>query len=81
MAKPGSIHKNYKTVKVVRTDGTDFITRSTLGLEVYKTDIDPANHPAWNKDMVNFINTKVGQVEGFNTRFAGMNFLDTKSGG
>ncbi|MDF3047971.1 MAG: ribosomal protein [Candidatus Midichloriaceae bacterium] len=76
MAKPGSIHKNYRVITVKRTDGTEFTTRSTYHGDVYRTEIDPANHPAWNKDLINFINTKVGQVEGFNTRFAGLNFLD-----
>jgi large subunit ribosomal protein L31 len=78
MPRQTSIHPKYKEVKVIRTDGSSFVTRSTLGAEEYKTDIDPANHPAWNRSLVNFVNTKVGQVEDFNSRFAGLNFLDTK---
>ena len=38
-----NIHPNYHKIKVVMTDGTEFVTRSTWGKEndVLKLDIDP----------------------------------------
>ena len=43
------IHPNYHTIKVVMTDGTEYLTRSTWGKEgdTLNLDIDPKSHPAW----------------------------------
>ena len=43
------IHPEYHTIKVVMTDGTEFMTRSTYGSEgdTLNLDIDPTSHPAW----------------------------------
>ena len=43
------IHPHYHTIKVVMTDGSEFVTRSTYGSEGDKLalDIDPKTHPAW----------------------------------
>ena len=42
-------HPNYHMIKVVMTDGTEFMTRSTYGREgdTLNLDIDPKTHPAW----------------------------------
>ena len=43
------IHPDYHAIKIVMTDGSEFITRSTWGKEndVMHLDIDPKSHPAW----------------------------------
>ena len=43
------IHPQYHYIKVVMTDGTEFLTRSTYGAEgdTLNLDIDPTTHPAW----------------------------------
>jgi large subunit ribosomal protein L31 len=43
------IHPDYHTIKVVMTDGTEYLTRSTYGKEgdTLNLDIDPSTHPAW----------------------------------
>src|SRR6266498_1820499 len=43
------IHPDYHTIKVVMTDGTEYMTRSTWGKEgdTMNLDIDPTTHPAW----------------------------------
>ena len=43
------IHPDYHEIKVVMTDGTEYITRSTYGEPgaVLHLDIDPKTHPAW----------------------------------
>ncbi len=44
-----NIHPDYHTIKVVMTDGTEYMTRSTWGKEgdTMNLDIDPTTHPAW----------------------------------
>ena len=43
------IHPEYHLIKVVMTDGTNFMTRSTYGEAgaTLNLDIDPNTHPAW----------------------------------
>ncbi|TIW30323.1 MAG: 50S ribosomal protein L31, partial [Mesorhizobium sp.] len=43
------IHPDYHTIKIVMTDGTEYMTRSTWGKEgdTMNLDIDPTTHPAW----------------------------------
>ena len=43
------IHPDYHRIKVVMTDGTEFVTYSTYGSEgdTLKLDIDSKTHPAW----------------------------------
>ena len=43
------IHPDYHTIKVVMTDGTEYLTRSTYGKEgdTLNLDIDSKSHPAW----------------------------------
>jgi large subunit ribosomal protein L31 len=42
-------HPDYHPIKVVMTDGTEYVTRSTYGAEgdTLTLDIDPTTHPAW----------------------------------
>ena len=43
------IHPNYHPIKVVMTDGTEYVTRSSWGRDgdTLNLDIDPKSHPAW----------------------------------
>lgn len=67
-------HPDYHTIKVVMTDGTEYETRSTWGKEgdTMRLDVDPKVHPAWTGNSNSLRQT--GQVEKFNSRFAGISF-------
>ena len=59
------LHPNYHMIKVVMTDGTEFMTRSTLGKEgdTLNLDIDPNTHPAWTGGTQQLIaNLPAGQA-------------------
>jgi large subunit ribosomal protein L31 len=69
------IHPQYHLIKVVMTDGTEFLTRSTYGQEgaTLHLDIDPKTHPAWTGGSAQLID-RGGRLSRFNSRFGGMNF-------
>ena len=62
-------HPEYNFVEVVMTDGTKFVTRSTMGGEgkVLNLDIDPASHPAWTGGPQRV--TEKGRVSKFKNKF------------
>ena len=66
------IHPDYHDITVVMTDGTEYITRSTMGKpgDTLKLDIDPKSHPAWTGQ--HRILDSSGQVARFNKRFSGL---------
>ena len=66
------IHPEYHDINIVMTDGTEYITRSTMGKEgdTLKLDIDPKSHPAWTGQ--HRILDSGGQVARFNKRFSGL---------
>lgn len=68
-------HPHYHMIKVVMTDGTEFMTRSTLGAEgdTLNLDIDPKTHPAWTGGSQQLMD-RGGRLSRFNSRFAGINF-------
>jgi large subunit ribosomal protein L31 len=67
------IHPNYHFIKVVMTDGTEFVTRSTWGKDGDKMnlDIDPKTHPAWTGGSQQLMD-RGGRLSKFNNRFAGL---------
>ena len=69
------IHPDYHFIRVVMTDGTDFITKSTYGKDGDKMnlDIDPKTHPAWTGGTGAMLD-RGGRVSKFNNRFAGLSF-------
>ncbi len=69
------LHPNYHMIKVVMTDGTEFMTRSTLGKDgdTLNLDIDPNTHPAWTGGTQQLMD-RGGRLSRFNSRFAGINF-------
>ena len=68
-----NIHPDYHEIKVVMTDGTEFVTRSTWGKDgdVMQLDIDPKSHPAWTGGSAQMMD-RGGRVSRFNKRFEGL---------
>jgi large subunit ribosomal protein L31 len=66
------IHPEYHTIKVVMTDGSEFVTRTTWGNEgdVMNLDIDPKSHPAWTGGQQQIMD-RGGRVSRFQKKFAG----------
>jgi large subunit ribosomal protein L31 len=64
------IHPNYHTIKVVMTDGTEYLTRSTWGREgdTLNLDIDSKTHPAWTGGSQQLLD-RGGRLSRFNSRF------------
>jgi large subunit ribosomal protein L31 len=69
------IHPEYHTIKVVMTNGTEFLTRSTWGKEgdTLNLDIDPTTHPAWTGGSQQLLD-RGGRLSRFNSRFGGLSF-------
>lgn len=69
------IHPEYHTIKVVMTNGTEFLTRSTYGKEgdTLNLDIDPTTHPAWTGGSQQLLD-RGGRLSRFNSRFGGLSF-------
>jgi large subunit ribosomal protein L31 len=66
------IHPEYHEIKVVMTDGVEFVTRSTWGEpgQTLTLDIDPNTHPAWTGGPQRVLDT--GRVARFRNRFKGL---------
>jgi large subunit ribosomal protein L31 len=66
------IHPDYHAIKIVMTDGSEFITRSTWGKEndVMHLDIDPKSHPAWTGGQQQLMD-RGGRVSRFQKKFSG----------
>ena len=69
------IHPDYHTIKVVMTNGTEFLTCSTYGKEgdTLNLDIDPSTHPAWTGGSQQLLD-RGGRLSRFNSRFGGLSF-------
>jgi large subunit ribosomal protein L31 len=67
------IHPKYHMIKVVMTNGTEFMTRSTYGEAgaTLNLDIDPNTHPAWTGGTQQLMD-RGGRLSRFNSRFAGI---------
>ncbi len=67
------VHPNYHQIKVVMTDGTEFITYSTYGKEgdELHLDIDPTTHPAWTGGDQR-LTDRGGRLSRFKKKFEGM---------
>ena len=67
------IHPHYHMIKVVMTDGTEFMTRSTYGKEgdALNLDIDPNTHPAWTGGSQQLLD-RGGRLSKFNSRFGNL---------
>lgn len=67
------IHPQYHLIKVVMTDGTEFLTRSTYANETLHLDIDPKTHPAWTGGSQQLLD-RGGRLSRFNSRFGNLGF-------
>ncbi|MGI6244801.1 MAG: 50S ribosomal protein L31 [Pseudochelatococcus sp.] len=69
------IHPDYHFIKVVLTNGTEYVTRSTYGKpnDQLNLDIDPTSHPAWTGGSQQLLD-RGGRVSRFNSKFAGISF-------
>ncbi|MDO6964956.1 50S ribosomal protein L31 [Rhizobium alvei] len=67
------IHPDYHMIKVVMTDGTEYMTRSTWGSEgqTMNLEIDSKSHPAWTGGNQQLMD-RGGRVSKFNKRFSGL---------
>jgi large subunit ribosomal protein L31 len=63
------IHPDYKEVTVEMSDGTSFVTRTTMKTKdgVYKTEVDSKNHPFYigSDRMI----ASAGRVDKFNKKY------------
>jgi large subunit ribosomal protein L31 len=66
-------HPHYHMIKVVMTDGTEYMTRSTYGKEgdTLNLDIDPNTHPAWTGGSAQLLD-RGGRLSRFNSRFGSL---------
>ncbi|MEQ8813130.1 MAG: 50S ribosomal protein L31 [Thalassobaculum sp.] len=66
------IHPDYHEIKIIMTDGSEYMTRSTYGEPgaVIRLEIDPKSHPAWTGQ--HRIVDSGGQISRFNKRFGGL---------
>jgi large subunit ribosomal protein L31 len=64
------IHPDYHPIKVVMTDGTEYMTRSTYGKagDTLQLDIDPKTHPAWTGGGQHLID-RGGRLSRFKSKF------------
>jgi large subunit ribosomal protein L31 len=69
------IHPQYHMIRVVLTDGSEFMTRSTYGEDgaTLNLDIDPKTHPAWTGGSQQLLD-RGGRLSRFNSRFGNMSF-------
>jgi large subunit ribosomal protein L31 len=72
-AMKADIHPNYHMIKVVMTDGSEFVTRSTYGEPggTLHLDIDPKTHPAWTGGSQQLLD-RGGRLSRFNSRFGNL---------
>jgi large subunit ribosomal protein L31 len=67
------IHPDYHSIKVVMTDGTEYMTRSTYGADgdTLNLDIDPKTHPAWTGGQQQLLD-RGGRLSKFKNKFANL---------
>ena len=67
------IHPDYHSIKVVLTDGTEYMTRSTYGSEgdTLTLDIDPKTHPAWTGGGQHLVD-RGGRLSRFKKKYEGL---------
>ncbi len=73
MKKDPDFHPHYHQIKVVMTDGSEFMTYSTYGSEgdTLSLDIDPTSHPAWTGGDQKLMD-RGGRLSRFKKKFEGM---------
>ena len=73
MKRTPDLHPDYHQIKVVMTDGTEYLTYSTYGSEgdTLNLDIDPRTHPAWTGGDQRLMD-RGGRLSRFNSRFGNL---------
>ena len=73
MKKSADVHPDYHQIKVVMTDGTEFITYSTYGAEgdTLSLAIAPTTHPAWTGGDQKLLD-RSGRLSRFKKKFEGL---------
>lgn len=68
-----AIHPKYHEIKVVMTDGSEFVTRSCYGKpgDTLNLDVDPKSHPAWTGGQQQLMD-RGGRLSRFNSKFGGL---------
>lgn len=68
-------HPEYHMIKVVMTDGSSYMTRSTYGKDgdTLQLDIDPKSHPAWTGGSQQLMD-RGGRLSRFSKKFEGFGF-------
>ncbi len=63
------IHPDYKEMKVILSDGSEILTRSTMSLKdgEYRSEIDSKNHPFYTKNQN--LQKKADRIDRFNKRY------------
>jgi large subunit ribosomal protein L31 len=61
------IHPEYHSLTVTLADGTTMVTRSTMKVDSYKSDVDRTNHPFFTGKR-QYVDT-AGRVEKFRRRY------------
>ena len=67
------IHPDCHAIKIVMTNGAEYMTRSTWGKEgdTMNLDIDPTTHPAWTGGQHNLLD-RGGRLSKFKKRYEGL---------
>jgi large subunit ribosomal protein L31 len=70
MAKK-NIHPQCHSISLLLSNGTTIAVESLWGKEgdIMKLDVDPTNHPVWNRDKNTFVNTNNSQVMKFKKKY------------
>lgn len=61
------IHPDYDFLTVRLADGTEFVTRSTMGTEEYHSEVDSTNHPFYTGKQT--VVDTAGRVEKFRRKY------------
>jgi ribosomal protein L31 len=75
MAKK-NIHPTTSKVKITSTSGEVYELDMCSKAKSIILDIDPAKHPAWNREKKNYVNATDADVSKFNDFFGDISDLD-----
>lgn len=73
-ARKDSIHPKFQEIEVIMTDGSKVKTRSTVKDKTMKLDVDPLNHPAWQKDSNKEDLNRFSSVQDFADKYGDLEF-------
>jgi large subunit ribosomal protein L31 len=78
-AMKADIHPDYHMIKIVMTNGTEYMTRSTYGKagDTLNLDIDPSTHPAWTGGSQQ-LQDRGGRLSRFSSKFGKLGVTATK---